>query len=248
MELTAAELERYQWQLWTPGYTEAAQLKLKHSRVLISRAGGVGGTAALELAAAGVGSLVIAHGGDLRLNDLNRQLLMTTDHVGRPRVESIQARLSALNPHVELHLENSQITAANVEALVTQADLVLTAAPLFQERLLMNAEAVRQRKPIIHAAMHDMTASVMVTRPGLDACLACVTPEPPAWWTREFPVFGAVAGTAACVAAMEAIKLLTGFADSLAGRIWTMDFRSGHTRILKVAKDPDCKVCGSCAA
>jgi molybdopterin-synthase adenylyltransferase len=241
--LSAAELERYQWQLWTPGYSEAQQQRLKASRVLISRLGGVGGTAALELAAAGIGGLVMAHGGELRLNDLNRQLLMSTDSIGRPRVECIAQRIPELNPHVELEIAASNITAENVSELVSQVDLVLTAAPLFQERLLMNAAAVQQGRPIIHAAMHDMVATVMVTRPGVDACLACLTPEPPSWWTREFPVFGAVAGTAACVAAMEAIKLLTGLGDSLAGKLWTMDFRSGHTRIIQVARNPECPVC-----
>jgi bacteriocin biosynthesis cyclodehydratase domain-containing protein len=85
----------------------------------------------------------------------------------------------------------------------------------------------------------------MVTMPGQTACLACVTPEPPAWWTREFPVFGAVSGTAGCIAAMEVIKLLTGLGTSPAGSLIAIDFRSMHVRKVAVARDPQCPVCGT---
>lgn len=243
--LTETELERYSWQLDTPGYSVAQQVRLKESTVLISRCGGVGGTAALHLAAAGVGRLILAHGGDLRLNDLNRQLLMTTERVGQPRALSIQERLQALNPHVELTVVPSQVTQENADSLVRQADLVISAAPLFEERLHMNAAAMQWGKPIIHAAMYDLTASVMVSRPGLDACLACITPQAPAWWRRRFPVFGAVSGTAASIAAMQAIQLLTGLGETLAGRLWSMDFRTARTCSIRVARDPQCSVCAT---
>jgi len=244
-ELTHEERERYQWQLWTPGFDEEGQGKLTVATVLISRCGGVGGTVALELAAAGVGHLVLAHGGDLRLNDLNRQLLMTTDHVGKPRIDSAERRLHELNPNTRVTGRNENISEANVVALVAQANVIVSAAPLFEERLLMNREAVRQAKPIVHCSMHDMEAIVMVTMPGQTACLACVTPEPPAWWTREFPVFGAVSGTAGCIAAMEVIKLLTGLGTSPAGSLIAIDFRSMHVRKVAVARDPQCPVCGT---
>lgn len=242
-ELSPDERERYLWQSWTPGFTEEGQRKLKGATVLISRCGGVGGTVALELAAAGVGRLVIAHGGELRLNDLNRQLLMTTDHLGKPRVDSAERRLRELNPHVIVETTNANINEANAAELVSQADLVVSAAPLFEERLLMNREAVRQNKPIIHCSMYDLEASVMVTIPGETACLACLTKEPPPWWRREFPVFGAVSGTAGAFAAMEAIKAITGLGTSLAGHMACIDFREMHLRKIKVARDPHCPAC-----
>lgn len=243
-ELTDEERERYQWQSWTPGFDEQAQRRLKASTVLISRCGGVGGIVALELAAAGIGRLILAHGGELRRNDLNRQLLMTTDHIGLPRVDSAARRLRELNPNVEIITHDTHITDDNANDLVASADLIVSAAPLFEERLRMNHAAVRQRKPIIHAAMHDLEASVLVTQPGSTACLACLAPEPPEWWTREFPVFGAVAGTAGCIAAMEAIKLLTCLGETLAGHLAVIDFRTMRLRKLAVAKDPQCAVCG----
>ena len=244
-ELTDEERERYQWQLWTPDFDEAGQGRLKATSVLISRCGGVGGTVALELAAAGLGRLILAHGGELRRNDLNRQLLMTTDHIGKPRVDSAVRRLQELNPNVEIEGVPENIGEANAARLVGAADVIVSAAPLFEERLLMNREAVLQGKPIVHCSMHDMEAMVMVTMPRETACLACVTPEPPSWWTREFPVFGAVSGTAACIAAMEVIKLITGLGESLAGRMVALDFRSMRMRLVSIARDPKCPVCGT---
>ncbi len=242
--LSSAEQQRYEWQLWTPGFGKAGQEKLRAATVLISRCGGVGGTAAMELAAAGVGRLIIAHSGDLRLDDLNRQLLMTTDHVGKPRIDSAVRRLRELNPLVEVIGVAENMTESNVAALVAQADVVLSAAPLFEERLLMNAECVRQGKPMMDASMYDLHASVMPIMPGVTACLACLMPEPPKWWKREFPVFGAVAGTAGCIAAMEVIKLLAGLGESLAGSMLAIDYRSMHCRKVAVARDEACRVCG----
>src|SRR5690606_150818 len=95
-ELSDDERRRYEWQMWSPGFGEQGQRRLKGASVLVSRVGGVGGTVALTLAAAGVGKLVLAHAGDVRLDDLNRQLLMTTDWLGKPRVESARRRLQEL--------------------------------------------------------------------------------------------------------------------------------------------------------
>lgn len=245
MSLSSEEQERYEWQMWTDGFGIAGQEKLKQSSVLVSRIGGVGGTVAMHLAAAGVGRLVLAHGGALRCNDLNRQMLMSTSRIGEPRVTQAADRLRQINPHVEVVTVEENISGANVEALVSSVDLIISAAPLFEERLLMNQESVRQNKPIIHCAMYDLEASVMVTLPGRTACLACITPEPPVWWRREFPVFGAVAGTAGSIGAMEAIKLLSGLGETTAGRLISIDYRSGRISQLQLAKDPLCTVCGS---
>src|SRR5437588_13121845 len=95
--LSESEKARYEWQLWSPGFGEEGQRRLKGASVLVSRCGGVGGCVAYHLAAAGVGRLVIAHAGNLRLNDLNRQLLMTTEGVGTPRAELAARRLRELN-------------------------------------------------------------------------------------------------------------------------------------------------------
>ena len=242
--LTDPERALYEWQMWVPGVGEEGQRKLKATSVLISRVGGLGGLVALELAAAGVGKLVLAHGGALQPSDLNRQLLQTHDHIGKPRMDSIVRRLHELNPHCEIVGLAENVTAENADALVAQADIVVDAAPLFQERLALNAAAMRARKPMVECAMHTLEASVTTFVPGKTGCLACYVPEVPPTWKRQFPVFGAVSGTAACIGALEVIKLITGIGETLCGELLSMDLGTLQFRKVRLPKRDDCTVCG----
>jgi molybdopterin/thiamine biosynthesis adenylyltransferase len=244
-ELTDTDRALYEWQMWVPGIGEEGQRKLKAASVLISRVGGLGGLVALELAAAGVGRLVLAHGGRLKLEDLNRQLLQTRAHVGEVRMESIVRRLRELNPDCEIVGVAENASNENADALVAQADLVVDAAPLFQERLALNAAARRAGKPMIECAMHTLEASVTTFIPGRTGCLACYVPVVPETWKRQFPVFGAVSGTAACVGAMEAIKLIAGLGEPLAGEMLCMDLGRMAFRRVKLPRREDCEVCGT---
>jgi molybdopterin/thiamine biosynthesis adenylyltransferase len=247
-ELTPAELDRYDWQLAVRGFGEEGQRKLKAASVLVSRVGGVGGSVAMQLAAAGVGKLILAHAGNLRLDDLNRQLLMTTAGIGKPRVESARQYLTALNPHVEIEIVPENIAEENAAALVSRCDVVVGAAPLFTERLLLNREAVRQQKPLVDSAMYELEGRLLTVRPGQSACLACLCPEPPSTWSRKFPVFSAVSSTVGSLAAMEAIKLIAGLGQPLAGKLLTFDLLDMSFRTIAVSRRADCAVCGSAPA
>jgi molybdopterin/thiamine biosynthesis adenylyltransferase len=242
--LTDEDRERYRWQLWTPGFGEAGQQKLKAASVLVSRCGGVGGAVAIQLAAAGVGRLVLAHAGVLRLNDLNRHLLMTTAWVGKPRLDLAPSRLRELNPGVEIEVVAENITEENVARLVGGVDLVVACAPLFRERLLLNREAVRQRKCLIDCAMYDLELQLTTVSPGRSPCLACLYPEEPPGWRREFPVFGAVAGAVGSLGAVETIKVLSGLGEPLYGTMLLGDLRDMTFRRVVVRRRPDCPVCG----
>lgn len=243
--LTDADRARYQWQLWTPDFGEAGQGRLKRAGVLVSRCGGVGGLVAYELAAAGVGRLVLAHAGSVRPNDLNRQLLMTTDSVGRPRMEIAPLRLRELNPHVEVDGVEENITENNVARLVGGVDLILACAPLFSERLLLNREAVRQNKPLVDCAMYDLELQLTTILAGRTPCLACLYTEEPSGWRREFPVFGATAGVVGCLGALEAIKVLAGLGEPLYGKMLLGDLRDMTFRQTVIKRRPDCPVCGA---
>ena len=243
-DLTPEEHAIYEWQTWVPDFGEAGQRKLKASSVLVSRAGGLGGLVAYELAAAGVGKLVLAHAGDLKPSDLNRQLLMTAAAVGTSRVACAARRLADFNPRVKIEAVPENVSAENVARLVGSADLVVCCAPLFDERLLMNAECVRQRKPMIDCAMYELTGQLTTIVPGRTACLACRVPELPATWTREFPVFGAVSGAVGCLGAMEAIKVLSGLGEPLYDRLLTFDLRDVRFRTVRLARRASCAVCG----
>jgi molybdopterin/thiamine biosynthesis adenylyltransferase len=245
--LTEEERQRYEWQLWVPGWGEAGQQKLKAATVLISRVGGIGGQVAYQLAAAGVGRLILAHAGRVRLSDLNRQLLMTHDWLDKPRVECAARRLRELNPAVDILAVPENITEGNAARLVAQAEVVVDAAPLFEERFLLNREAVRQRKPMVECAMYDLTAQVTTILPGQTACLACLCPEKPPDWKRQFPVVGAVSGLAGCLGAMEVCKLITGVGEPLRNRLLQCDLRTMAFKTLRTRRAPQCAVCGGIA-
>lgn len=246
--LTDEERAVYEWQMWTPDFGEAGQERLKGAAVLVSRCGGLGGVVAYELAAAGVGRLVIAHAGSVKPSDLNRQLLMTHEGLGKSRVESARRRLRELNPRLEVDPVPENVSPGNVERLVGQVDLIVDCAPLFEERFLMNLEAVRQGKPMVECAMYELEAHITTIRPGKTPCLSCLFPEPPPAWKREFPVFGAVSGSVGCMGAMEAIKVIAGFGEPLYGQLLTYDLRSMRFAKVKIRRDPGCAVCGAAKA
>jgi molybdopterin/thiamine biosynthesis adenylyltransferase len=178
-------------------------------------------------------------------SDLNRQLLMTDDWLGKPRIESVERRLKELNPRIEIVAVNSNITEDNVSELVNMSDIIVDAAPLFEERFLMNKEAVKQGKPLVNCAMYELEAQITTIIPGESPCLSCLYPEKPEAWKRRFPVFGAVSGTVACLGAMEAIKLISNMGEPLSGRLLTMDLRDMSFSEMKIHKRKDCKICAN---
>ena len=239
------DMERsiYQWQMWAEGIGELGQRKLKGASVLISRVGGVGGTVAHQLAAAGIGRIVLAHAGPIRHSDLNRQLLMSFDRIGHSRVETAKSRLLELNPRLTIEAYDENVNEANADRLVDRASIVVDCAPLFEERFAMNRAVVKQRKPMVECAMFEYEASMTTILPGVTPCLACLSPVAPKSWRREFPVFGAVSGTVGCSAAMEVIKLVTGVGETLAGEMLVMDLANMNFARRKIRRNPNCEIC-----
>jgi len=244
-DLTDEDREIYAWQMDLPQFGEPAQRKLKTASVLVSRVGGVGGLVAFQLAAAGVGHLILATGGALKPSDLNRQLFQTHAHLGQSRMENIVRRLTALNPRLRITAIAENVSPANATALVAQADIVVDAAPLFEERFALNRAAVAASKPMVECAMYALEAQLTCLIPGVTPCLECFVREKPPEWRRRFPVLGAVSGTVACLAAVEVVKLITGIGKPLSGVLLTMDLASMEFRRLKLARRPDCPVCSS---
>ena len=244
VELSDEERSIYEWQLWVPEFGEQGQELLKGASVLVSRVGGLGSVVAYELAAAGIGKLILAHGGNVKPSDLNRQLLMTYDWLGKPRVESAKRRLLELNPKLDMITVAENISEENAEELVSQADLIIDCAPLFPERFAMNRQAVLQNKPLIECAMYDLEANITTILPGETPCLACLYPTDPPVWKREFPVFGAVSGMIGCLGVMEAIKVLGRFGTTLQNRMLVCNLRDMTFRTRTILRNPHCPVCG----
>lgn len=246
--LTPEEIAIYQWQMDLDGFGEIGQRRMKASSVLISRVGGVGGLVALQLAAAGVGKLILAHGGNLKPSDLNRQLLQTHDNLGHSRIQSIVRRLLDLNPRLQIESFAENPSESNAARIVREADIIVDAAPLFEERFALNRAAVIARKPMIECAMYAMEAHLTCILPGRTPCLECLVAEPPPEWKRRFPVLGAVSGTVGCLAAAEVVKLITGTGSPLAGVLLTMDLASMEFRRMKIHRRKDCPVCSGVEA
>jgi molybdopterin/thiamine biosynthesis adenylyltransferase len=244
-ELSDLDRAIYEWQLDVPGFGEAGQEKLRETTALVSRIGGLGGPLALSLAAAGIGKLVLVHGGDLQPSDLNRQILMKHDALGRSRVDAAEETLRRFNPHVEVETVAANFDEDNAAGLVARADIVFDCAPLFEERFAMNRECVRQRKPLIDCAMYSLEGQVIPIVPGETACLACLYPEVPPHWKRRFPVIGAVSALIANIGAMEGIKLLSGAGKPCLNRMIYVDTASMQMRKVALKRRADCAVCGS---
>ncbi len=244
-ELSPAERAAHAWQFDVAGFGELGQRRLKGASVLISRIGGLGGMVAFQLAAAGVGRLILAHGGNIRPDDLNRQLLMTHDRIGTSRMDSAIERLRALNPRLEIVAEPANVSDANADRLVAQADLVVDCAPLFAERFALNRAAVARRVPMVEAAVFDLEFHLTTFVPGQTGCLRCLYPEANPGWTRRFPVLGAVPGVVGSMAALEAIKMIAGFGETLRDELLVCDCRSFHVKKLRLHRIADCPECGA---
>jgi len=242
--LTPKELERYQRQIQIPGFGKEGQEKLKATTALVTGVGGLGGTVALYLAVAGIGKLILVRGGDLRLDDMNRQILMTDDWVGKPRVMKAQTTLSQINPDVEVEAIAEYITPENVDDLVQRSDIALDCPHNFEERNLLNAACVLWEKPMVESAMNNMEGYLTTIVPDKTPCLSCLFPEKPSWDRRAFGVIGAVSGALACLTALEAIKLITGLGTPLTSKLLTMDLANMEFAKRHPYHDPDCPICG----
>jgi molybdopterin-synthase adenylyltransferase len=242
----AAPAETYARQLSLPGFGEAAQRRLAESTVLIAGIGGLGGATATYLAAAGVGRLVLFHPGPLERADLNRQTLMTPSWLGHPRVDCAEATLRRHYPDVDVVAVPEPVTAEQTSPFLMQADVVVDARHNFPERLLLNRLCVQLGVPMVEAAMNGAEGQVHVVRPGETACLACRCGDgDPDWEPMGFSVLGAVSGVVGCLAAIEAIKVVTGWGEPLDDRLLSLDLERMIFHTLPMARDPDCPVCAN---
>jgi molybdopterin/thiamine biosynthesis adenylyltransferase len=243
--LTELEHEIYRRQIRLAGFGVEGQERMKRSSVLVSRVGGLGGTVAMLLARAGIGRLILAHDGLVEPENLNRMHLAFRKDLGRPRVEAFRDTLKMINPGLDVVITDRNVSDANAPALFAQADLAIDGAPLFEERRAMNREAVRTGKPLVMAAMFDLEGYLMVIQPGETPCLDCLYPEaPPNWTIDTFAVITCSSSVVAAIAAMEAIKIITGCGEVLKNRLLYFDLADTSFRRLRIGRRPDCPVCG----
>lgn len=243
-DLSGCERERYARQIGPQALGIEGQLRLRQSSVLVTRAGGMGGPAALSLVLAGVGRVIIAHGGRLVSADLNRQVLGSEAMIGEPRAEHFARYLRSMNRFVQVDAIDHEPDDAQARALARQVDVILSCPPNFQERLRLNAAAVAAGIPLIDAAQWGLTGSLVAVRPGETACLRCTYPHEPEF-EEDFPVVGAISSAVGSLAALEAIKILSGVGQPMFGKMLVLDGLRGEVRQIRLRRDPDCPCCAS---
>jgi molybdopterin/thiamine biosynthesis adenylyltransferase len=227
------------------GFGGEGQRRLKGASALVTRVGGLGGPVAMYLAIAGIGRLIIAHGGTLTHSNLNRQILMRADGVGLPRIPQAVETLRRIAPDCDVTGLAANADDTNAEEWVSQVDIVCDTTPTFEERFALNRACWKLGRPLLDAGMNGMECQLSVLVPGETACLECYCPQAPDWWEPlGFPVIGAVSGMLGCITAMEAIKLLSGCGEPLKGKLLTIDMDDLTMTKYNLVRRPDCPVCG----
>ena len=228
------------------------QEAIARGRVLLVGAGGLGSPAALYLAAAGVGTLHLCDDDHVDLTNLQRQVALLTSDIGRPKVEATRDHLLALNPLVQVQVHRQRVDQAALQVLLPQVDVVLDCSDNFATRHAVNAACVQQRVPLVSGAAirFDGQLAVFDARRADSPCYACLFPATAGadeLRCAEMGVFAPLTGIVGAVQAAEALKLLAGLGESLAGRLQLLDARSMRWHELRVPRDPGCAVCGSAA-
>jgi molybdopterin/thiamine biosynthesis adenylyltransferase len=238
------EVERYARHLVLREIGGPGQQKLRRARVLIVGAGGLGSPAALYLAAAGVGVIGLADPDVVSLSNLQRQVLYAAADVGAPKIQRAAERLAALNPNVQVEPHAVAVSDENAAALVRRYDLVLDGTDDFPVRFAVNAACVAEGRTLVSGAVGRWSGQVGVFsgRP----CYRCLVgaPPPDAETCAAVGVVGALTGVIGSMMAVEAIKLITGAGEPLAGRLLLYDALAAEARTSRIAADPACPTCG----
>lgn len=242
------ELLRYSRQIMLPQWDIAAQEKLRKAKALVVGLGGLGSPAALYLARAGVGELLLADFDTVDVSNLQRQVLHHDADIGRPKVASAADALRQANPGVSLRLFSDPLDAGRLPELVAEVDVVLDCTDNFAIRDALNAACMAGAKPLVSGAAIGFGGQLAVFD-GRDAgspCYRCLYPDADeaALACSEAGVMATVVGVVGVMQAHEALKCMAGVGRLLTGRLWVWDGETMEMRTVNVRKDPMCPVCG----
>lgn len=243
MAFSDDEIERYARHLVLSEIGGPGQQKLAAARVLIVGVGGVGGPAALYLAAAGVGRIGLVDADTVGLSNLQRQIAFATQDIGRAKVVVATERLAAINPHVQVEAHPAALSPVNAVALISGHDLVIDGTDDFGTRFAVNAACITAGVPLVSGALGRWTGQIGVFAG--QPCYRCLVPEAPpeAETCARVGVVGALAGIVGAMTALEAIKLITGAGQPLTGRLMVYDGLTATARTVGITADPACPVC-----
>ena len=252
MPLSDDELDRYSRQLVLPEWSGAAQERLKGATAIVVGVGALGSPAATYLAAAGVGHIGVVDSDRVELSNLHRQPLHFTPDVGLAKADNAALKLGVLNPEVQVDPYPVELNAANAEAIVMGADVVVDCSDTFATRYVVNDACCAQGIPLVEAGVLGFDGLVMSIRPGESACYRCAfAVEPEAGSVpscREAGVLGATAGIVGSIQALEALKLLTGVGEPLLDQMLQIDARGMEFTLVATARRDECRACGAVRA
>jgi adenylyltransferase/sulfurtransferase len=250
MALNDDELERYARHLVLRQVGGPGQARIRAARVAVIGAGGLGSPVALYLAAAGVGTLGLIDDDTVSLSNLQRQILFRTDDVGRAKVEAGAAALHALNLHVMVRTHAVRLTAANAAPLLADYDIIADGSDNFETRFLANDTAFALKKTLVSAAVTEFEGQLATFKAhdGASPCYRCLFAAPPPPGTvpscSETGVLGAAAGVMGSLQALEVLKEIAGFGQTLAGRLLVYEALTARFRTITLARDPACPLHG----
>ena len=247
--LTNEEILRYSRHLIMPEVGMEGQLKLKAARVLLIGAGGLGAPLGLYLTAAGVGHIGLVDFDIVDFTNLQRQVTFGTSDVGKPKTEAAKARLSNLNPDVQIATYETKLTSENALELFKDYDIIVDGTDNFPTRYLVNDACILLGKPNVYGSIFRFEGQVTVFGLPDGPCYRCLYPEPPPPGLvpscAEGGVLGVLPGIIGSLQALETIKLILGGGESLSGRLILFDAVTLKFRELKLQKDSHCPMCGS---
>lgn len=248
MAFTNEQLERYSRHIILQEVGVKGQKKLMNASVLIIGAGGLGAPAALYLAAAGVGTIGIVDADEVDLSNLQRQVIHTTNDVGKAKVKSAAETMEAINPDVTVKTYRTFVDSTNIMDLIKDYDFIIDGTDNFPAKFLINDACVMAEKPFSHAGIIRFKGQLMTYVPGEGPCYRCVFKNPPPKdavpTCKQAGVIGAMGGVIGSLQAMEAIKYIIGKGDLLTGKLLTYDALKMEFHTIKLPKDDHCAVCG----
>lgn len=248
MAFTNEQLERYSRHIILKEVGVKGQKKLLNAKVLIIGAGGLGAPAAMYLAAAGVGTIGIADADEVDLSNLQRQVIHTTNDLGKAKVKSAAETMQAINTDITVNTYRTFVTSENILDLIKDYDFIIDGTDNFPAKFLINDACVMAKKPFSHAGIIRFQGQLMTYVPGEGPCYRCVFKNPPPKdavpTCKQAGVIGAMGGVIGSLQAMEAVKYIIGQGDLLTGRLLTYDALKMQFRTVKLPKDHNCAICG----
>jgi molybdopterin/thiamine biosynthesis adenylyltransferase/rhodanese-related sulfurtransferase len=245
--LSADQKQRYSRHLLIPEVGSEGQARLLGSKALLIGAGGLGSPAALYLAAAGVGTIGLVDFDVVDVSNLQRQIVHTTDRVGERKVESAKIAINALNPEVKVVAHEEMLVADNVERIIAGYDVILDGTDTFETRYILNDAAVAAGIPVVHASVFRFEGQLTTFVPYEGPSYRCLYPTPPppelAPGCSVAGVLGVVPGILGLLQTNEALKVLLGIGNTLAGRLVLFDALETEFTELQLRRDPHCPVC-----